>query len=158
MLPADRLILDLVELSLLHPAVLELAVSEALSGRGREGEKRRADLSAAIADTYRELLHLTSAIAAGAGGNLVSIVQAIGEREACKAVLTSELAFPWRTGRVSATRRCDREGAHRGRNRRLADDDTEARAAGAIAAQEATARAHHGAAGGTRRRPRIPIS
>jgi hypothetical protein len=94
MLAADRLILDLVETTLLHPAVLELAVTKTidrLRGRGREVESRRADIVAAIAETDRELLNLTSAIAAGGGNNLGSIVQAISEREARKAVLAREL-------------------------------------------------------------------
>ena len=107
MAEADRLIFELVETTLLHPAVLEMAISKVvqrISGRGNEVEGRRSDLVAAIADTDRELLHLTSAIAAGGGGNLASIIQAIGEREARKAALVRELAM---LGERTATVRCD---------------------------------------------------
>ena len=67
---ADEVILNAVETTLLHPAVIEVAIQKTIArvnGRGHETETRRADLVAAIATTEAELLRLTGAIAAGGG-------------------------------------------------------------------------------------------
>ena len=131
---ADRLILDLAERTLLHPAVLERAIQGGgrISGRGHEVEVHRSGVVAAIADTDRELLHLTSAIAAGGGGNVASIIEAMAAPRGAQGG-----SGP----RVGDARRADRDGALRPgygqvpcrrRSERLADHDSSPHSAGAI--------------------------
>lgn len=89
---ADGLILDLVETTLLYPAVLEVAATktiERLSGRGRQAESKRTELVAALTAVDAELLRLTSALAAG--GDFNAIVEAIAARETKKAGLLLDL-------------------------------------------------------------------
>src|SRR5690349_20749995 len=92
MAAAHDLILDVVEQDVLAPDVVEAAISEAIAALTAPAKSPQdtSDLQRALRGVETELRNLTTALAAG--GDLLTLIAAIREREQRRAQLERQLA------------------------------------------------------------------